>query len=106
MSRAHLTRTLFKCVAGPTAFFLGLGLVGWANAGLGGAQAQDAAPWMNKSLPPGKRAALLVAAMTLDEKIAQLHGAMGGPPEIPECGVKNIRQVPAIARLQIPTFRI
>src|SRR5213075_2928756 len=63
-------------------------------------------PWMNTALPPEQRASLLVGAMTLDQKIAQLHGATGGPPEIPQCGTNNIRQVPAIASLQIPTFRI
>ena len=33
-------------------------------------------PWMNKSLSPRERAEKLVAAMTLEQKIAQLHGAM------------------------------
>ncbi len=31
-------------------------------------------PWMNKQLSPGARARLVVAQMTLDEKIAMLHG--------------------------------
>jgi beta-glucosidase len=59
-----------------------------------GAQAQDetsakgeatARPWMNPRLSPGERANLLVAAMTLDEKIAMLHGpmAMPLPPTMP-----------------------
>ena len=33
-------------------------------------------PWMDKSLSPRERAEKLVAAMTLEQKIAQLHGAM------------------------------
>ena len=33
-------------------------------------------PWTNTSLSPQERARLLVAAMTLEQKIAQLHGAM------------------------------
>ena len=33
-------------------------------------------PWMDKSLSPHERAEKLVAAMTLEQKIAQLHGAM------------------------------
>ena len=32
--------------------------------------------WQDTSLSPGERAAKLVAAMTLEQKIAQLHGAM------------------------------
>ena len=42
------------------------------------AQAQSAKPpslWMNKSLPPERRAALLIQAMTLDEKLTLVHGA-------------------------------
>jgi beta-glucosidase len=34
-------------------------------------------PWMNTSLSPDQRASLLVAQMTLDEKIAMVHGANG-----------------------------
>ncbi len=33
--------------------------------------------WTNVSLPPAQRASLLVAAMTLDEKIAMVHGISG-----------------------------
>src|SRR4051794_29454135 len=33
-------------------------------------------PWTNTSLSPAERARGLVAAMTLEQKIAQLHGAM------------------------------
>ena len=33
-------------------------------------------PWMDKSLSPRERAEKLVAAMTLEQKIAQLHGSM------------------------------
>jgi len=35
----------------------------------------DARPWMNKSLPPERRAQLLIQAMTLDEKLTLVHGA-------------------------------
>jgi len=38
-------------------------------------QAQAPRPWMNKSLPPERRAALLIQAMTLDEKLTLVHGA-------------------------------
>src|SRR5437763_1181005 len=32
-------------------------------------------PWMNTSLTPGKRAHMLLAAMTTDQKIAMLHNS-------------------------------
>ena len=54
-------------------------------------------PWMNKSLSPEKRAELLVHAMTLDEKISQIH--MRDIREFP-------REVIAIERLGLPTFKI
>ena len=54
-------------------------------------------PWMNPSLSPGERAELLVHAMTLDEKIEQIHMA----------DVKaRPREIPGIERLGIPTFKI
>ena len=62
-------------------------------------------PWMNTDLPPEQRAALLVDALTLDQKQQQLVGA---PPEIvpelPQC--KGARHVRGIASLGIPTLRI
>ena len=36
----------------------------------------EAQPWLDTSKPPRERAELLVAAMTLEQKIAQLHGGM------------------------------
>ena len=33
-------------------------------------------PWQDTSLSPRERAERLVGAMTLEQKIAQLHGAM------------------------------
>src|SRR4051812_38079221 len=38
-------------------------------------------PWANARLAPDRRSALLVAQMTLDEKIAMVHGA--GYPQPP-----------------------
>src|SRR4051794_30041513 len=37
---------------------------------------QDSFSWQDPSLSPRERATKLVAAMTLEQKIAQLHGAM------------------------------
>jgi len=69
------------------------------------AAADDPLPWMNTTLSPEQRADLLVDAMTLDQKIAQLHGQSGPIPEVPECG-NGGRHVPGIPALKIPTFRI
>jgi beta-glucosidase len=59
---------------------------------------------MDRRLLPEERAELLVAAMTLDEKLAQLHGHVGVNPEFP-CG-HSTRHVPGVPRLRIPTMRI
>src|SRR5690349_21336565 len=61
-------------------------------------------PWLNAALPPERRAALLLAAMTRDEKLAQLTGSPGIIPELPQC--YGARHVAAVPRLGIPTFRI
>jgi beta-glucosidase len=52
-------------------------------AGAGGAQAR---PWMDSSLKPRARAELLLAAMTLEEKVGQMtqaeRGAVSGDPSL------------------------
>jgi beta-glucosidase len=61
---------------------------------------------MNSSLPPEQRARLLVNAMTLDQKIQQLHGqGSRNIPEFPACG-NAIRHLQGIPEMNIPTFRI
>jgi beta-glucosidase len=61
------------------------------------AQSPQTRLWTNKSLSPLKRAELLVHAMTLDEKVEQVH--YGGDHAHP-------REVPGIPRLGLPTFEI
>src|SRR5919201_5171726 len=61
------------------------------------AAAPQSRPWMSRSLPPLRRAELLVRAMTLDEKILEIH--MMDTREHP-------REVPAVERLGVPAFRI
>ncbi|MEO8334372.1 MAG: glycoside hydrolase family 3 C-terminal domain-containing protein [bacterium] len=65
---------------------------------------QGNTPWMNTRLAPERRTALLIAAMTREEKYAQLTGAPGVIAELPQC--YGSRHVPGIPRLKIPTFRI
>jgi beta-glucosidase len=60
--------------------------------------------WMDASRTPEARAASLIAAMTLDQKMQQMVGAPGQVPEIPECF--GARHVPGIPELKIPTLRI
>eukprot|EP00931_Biecheleriopsis_adriatica_P075811 TRINITY_DN49598_c0_g1_i1.p1 TRINITY_DN49598_c0_g1~~TRINITY_DN49598_c0_g1_i1.p1 ORF type:complete len:727 (-),score=142.39 TRINITY_DN49598_c0_g1_i1:78-2258(-) len=61
-------------------------------------------PWADKSLPPAQRARLLVQNMTLDEKLAMLHGPVSGPSaqcaHSPKCAY--VGNVVGNARLQIP----
>lgn len=68
--------------------------------------AASARPWMNKSLSPEKRADLLLAAMTQDEKFAILHGPMAMPlgPQfpMPKGAVGSAGYIPGNERLGIP----
>ncbi|WP_376796432.1 glycoside hydrolase family 3 C-terminal domain-containing protein [Thermogemmatispora sp.] len=59
------------------------------------AASTQARPWMNRALSPDRRADLLLAQMTLDEKIAMLHGWSGG---------SYVGYIPANARLGIPAL--
>lgn len=70
-----------------------------AGVGTGSARGDDQAarPWMDKSLAPEKRAALLVDQMTLDEKVLEVH--MMDDKQHP-------REVSAVERLGIPAFKI
>ncbi|MEO5814649.1 MAG: glycoside hydrolase family 3 C-terminal domain-containing protein [Gemmatimonadaceae bacterium] len=67
-------------------------------------QAVSSPSWMNARLTPERRTALLLAAMTREEKFAQLVGAPGVIAELPQCF--GSRHVPGIPRVRIPTFRI
>jgi beta-glucosidase len=80
----------------------GQAVPGWAVAGQavpGRATPGQARPWLNPSETPDQRAGQLVAQMTLDEKISQMHTTGTGAGGI-------ARLVPGIPRLGIPDFRI
>jgi beta-glucosidase len=74
------------------------------------ASSQAAHPWTNTSLSPDERAALVVKAMTLDEKISMLHGTgmKGLSPMSPLAVGSNggAGYVPAIPRLGIPAIQM
>ena len=57
--------------------------------------------WMSTALDPAQRAQTLVAQMTLDEKIAMVHGA-GYPLPLNAAGFAGV--VPANTRLGIPAL--
>jgi len=68
--------------------------------------ATPAGPWMNASLTPDQRADLVIKEMTLDEKIALLHG-VGMPtydPVTPQNAASNrgVGYVVGVPRLGIP----
>lgn len=80
----------------------------------------ESKPWLDTTKPPRERAELLVAAMTLEQKIAQLHGAMETidiyatlnqhmtEEEMAQLAaqIQVERHVAAIDGLGIPRFRI
>jgi beta-glucosidase len=82
---------------------------------------ETAIAWQNTSLSPGERAEKLVEAMSLEQKIAQLHGAMetidiyaitaqaaesGADMDQLAAQIRVERHVAAIDELRIPRFRI
>jgi beta-glucosidase len=75
----------------------------------GAALADDAKPWMNTALSADQRADLLVAQLTLDEKILLVHGVGWGPLKagspIPADNNGGAGQVLGIARLGIPSLQ-
>jgi len=67
------------------------------------ASAVQAAPWMDSGKSPDERARLLLAEMTLEEKVAMMHGVCRF--EIPGCGF-TIGKIPANERLGIPALHM
>jgi len=67
-------------------------------------------PWLDKTLPPDKRADLLLEQMTLGEKIQMVHGtgwgAMRPGAPIPAGSNEGAGFVPGIERLGIPAINL
>jgi len=72
------------------------------------ATAAPPSPWMDKALDPDRRAALLEAQMTLDEKLTIVHGPMGRPrlgiPK-PDRALGSAGFIPGVPRLDIPDLQ-
>ena len=73
--------------------------------------AKPKGPWMNKSLSPDERADLVIAQMTLEEKIQLVHGAGGGPPGGAGSATASRSNggagyIPGIPRLGIPDLNM
>ena len=61
-------------------------------------------PWMDKNLPPDQRADLIIAQMTLDEKLSLVHGA--GFEDADPGTNGGAGRIPGIARLGLPTVQL
>ncbi|MGD0364752.1 MAG: glycoside hydrolase family 3 C-terminal domain-containing protein [Bryobacteraceae bacterium] len=82
-----------------------------AGAQFGPPRPKPTGPWMNKGLTADERADLIVAQMTLDEKISLLHGSgwqmlFGRPGAQPSKSLGNAGYVPGIPRLGIPDLQM
>ena len=80
-------------------------------AQFGGPARKPSGPWMNKALSPDQRADLIVKELTLDEKIALLHGngweeIMSGPDKLPPRALGNAGFIPGVPRLGIPDMQM
>ncbi len=73
-------------------------------AGMCLAQKPPQGPWMDKSLPPDQRADMVIAQMTLDEKLLLVHGA--GFEEADPGNNGGAGRIPGIARLGLPTVQL
>ncbi|HYW44068.1 MAG TPA: beta-glucosidase [Bryobacteraceae bacterium] len=78
----------------------------------GAGQAATAAPkgpWMDKSLPPDRRADMVMEQMTVDEKVGLVHGGSpysGQTTAQPAQSLGGAGFIPGIPRLGIPDFQM
>jgi beta-glucosidase len=80
-------------------------------AQLGPPSAKVKGPWMDTSLSPDKRADLVIAQLTLDEKISLLHGSgwkmlFSSPASMDPKSLGNAGFIPGIPRLGIPDLQM
>ena len=81
-------------------------LSGWSS-GSSAAGAAATHPWDDPKLPPERRAELLNRELTLDERIAMVHGIMAlpiGTTRIPREAIPAAGYIPGVPRLGIPAL--
>ena len=102
------TRTLSLClsIAALVAATLTFSPVALAQGGGRGMQQQaPAGPWMDKTLPPDQRAEMVIAQMTIEEKIQLVHGGQVARGAVsPSNG--GAGWIPGIPRLGIPDINM
>ena len=86
-------------------------LCGPVAAQFGAPPQKPKGPWTDTSLSPDKRADLVAAQMTLDEKLSLLHGGgwqmlFAGPDGPPSKSLGGAGYIPGIPRLGIPDLQI
>jgi beta-glucosidase len=105
------TRTFPRLRHAALAAILCAALTATAAAQFGPPRPKPTGPWMNKRLSADQRADLIVAQMTLDEKISLLHGGgwgliFAGPEAPPSKSVGGAGFIPGIPRLGIPDLQM
>ncbi len=104
--RRHRIARLYLVTAIPIVFTTVL-VVPCSPQGRGqGANAAPAGPWMDKSLSPDQRADLVIAKMTLDQKIQLVHGGSGGGPGQVSRSNGGAGWIPGIPELGIPDINM
>jgi len=103
--------TFFRVRRAALASILCTAVINPAAAQFGPPPPKSTGAWMNKGLSPDRRADLVIAQMTLDEKISLLHGGgwqmvFGGAAAPPSKSLGNAGYIPGIPRLGVPDLQI
>src|SRR4051812_25911606 len=105
----------WKCATAALVTVVASALIATTPTSAGTAQASSPPPWMDTSKPPAPRADLLIAAMTLDQKIEQIANEPvynadlddGDPDNKEVCDFTEVgRHIEGIPELAIPDFRM
>jgi beta-glucosidase len=104
--RTHIARTV--TVALVLAAMVLAAILTTRQAGAQTPPSDASRPWLDRTLPPDVRASMVVAAMTLDEKISFVHGHVAFPfrdrPK-PDGAIGSAGYLGGISRLGIPALQ-
>jgi beta-glucosidase len=109
MDKRHECCSIFNLlgILGMTAVLLTVApSVGYAQSPDQASNQASKGPWMDKSMRPDKRADLLIEQMTLDEKVALVHGFDVLRHTAPPQWLGGAGLVPGIPRLGIPDLQM